>query len=124
MNEKLILAITALATALAEWFNKGTVKAATGETTTGETTTGDGEATPPARRGRPPGATAKPRETAAGPTDEERLASNRALIQPLIKDKKGKEVKAIIIKHGGTELANLPADKQEAFEQDIEALTM
>lgn len=84
---------------------------------------GDAENKP--RRGRPPGgsAAAPAGDTATGPTDEERLASNQALIKPLIDDNKGEEVKAVIAKYSKAGLKGIPTASQAAFAKDIEALT-
>lgn len=80
-----------------------------------------GESTETKRRGRSPG----PGKGATGPSDEERLTANKALIDPLIKGNQGAAVKAIIAKHtNGGLLKDLPADKQKEFEADIAALSV
>lgn len=88
---------------------------------------GGGEDTPKRGRGRPPAE--KPAETVASPAGdtakdaEEQFQANRALIDPLIKNKQGEDVKKVISKYSKTGLRDLPAASQADFEKDIEALT-
>ncbi len=84
-----------------------------------------GEEAPKRGRGRPAAATGKPEvpaETPAGPNDEERFAANRTLIQPLVENGQGDDVKKVIGKYSEKGLKNIPAESQKAFEKDIAAL--
>lgn len=75
-------------------------------------------------RGRPAAADKSPEgATAGGPTDAERLESNKALIKPLVDDGQGEEVKKIIAKYSKTGLKDLPAANQADFEKDIAAIS-
>jgi len=90
----------------------------------GDTDTPAAAATTATRgRGRPPKAataeTPAPAATVGKSYDE-----LRALIQPLVEDGKGEDVKKIVAKYSSTGLKDLPADKQAAFVKDIEALTI
>lgn len=79
----------------------------------------------PKRRGRPPGSGAAGAATPpAGDTttDADRFQGNRALIDPLVKDGQGEEVKKVIAKYSKTGLKDIPAASQADFEKDIEAL--
>ena len=92
----------------------------------------------PKRRGRPPGSgAAAPADNTApagGATAEDdtakRLEKNRALIEPFVKgdpakgiEAQGEKVKKIISQYSQSGLAGLPADKQAAFEKDLDALS-
>ncbi len=87
---------------------------------------GDGGSGEPAKRGRgrPPGGgtTAKTEGAPAGPTDEERLEKNKGLIKPLIDAGHGQDVKETTGKYSTIGIKGIPADKQAAFEKDIEGL--
>lgn len=60
---------------------------------------------------------------AAGVSDATRFETNKVLIEPLIKSGQGAAVKAVIAKFSTTGLKDIPADKQDDFEKDIDALT-
>lgn len=81
--------------------------------------------TPEKPAGRPRGRPAKTNEEgpADGPTDEERLEKNKLLIKPLVEGGQGEDVKKVIAKYSSTGLKGIPADKQAAFEKDVDGLS-
>lgn len=85
---------------------------------------------PPKPRGRPKKeqAAAEPeppkeekKEEPATPTGKT-LDELKALIKPAVEAGAGAEVKKVIVKHGGSQLSDIPAANHAAFEADIAAL--
>lgn len=85
---------------------------------------GEAEATTK-RRGRPPGGAAAAADPAP-PADDPaaRLAANKELVKALVEGGQGADVKKVVAKYTEGTLKDLPADKQAAFEKDIEALSI
>lgn len=89
---------------------------------------------PATRRGRKPAEPTPVTESAQpAPEPEKKPAASGTVplekLQELIKDLvevqgRGAEVKAAIMKHGGTKLSDLPAASHAAFVRDIEALSL
>lgn len=83
------------------------------------------------RRGRPPGSTNKPaasepeKPKEEAPTGGKTYEQLRSIIEPLVKDGRQPEVKAIITKYAPDlkTLATLPA-KHAEFEKDIDGLSL
>lgn len=118
MSKYLFLGIAAIASAIA---TSAKAYAESAE----DPSAGDGEPAKP-RRGRPPGGTPAGEPAgggATGPTDAERLESNKALIKPLVESGNGEEVKKVIAKYSKTGLKDITAADQKAFETDIAALS-
>lgn len=83
----------------------------------------------PKKRGRPAG-------TAGTPTPAANLPSNdpptgltaltvpelQAIIKPTVDLKEGKQIVALINKHGGTQLSTLPVENQQAFVDDVKVV--
>jgi len=74
-------------------------------------------------RGRPPKAAAETPAAIPAPVGKT-YEELRALIEPLVEDGKGEDVKKIVGKYSQSGLKALPADKQAAFIRDIEALSL
>lgn len=97
-----------------------------------ETTTAEAPASAPKRRGRPATtatAVAEPAQQAtAEPTQSAEKAEGKsldelkALIAPAVQAGVGAEVKKLIAKHGGSQLADLPPENHAAFAKDVEGL--
>lgn len=93
-------------------------------------------------RGRPPGSKNKPPETAppaaeqttpaagapaaaeAPPAGGNTLDEVRALVQTLVKENRGAEVKALLAKFGSATVSALDPKKYTEFHRDLEALTI
>lgn len=92
-----------------------------------EKPTGDAPAAP--RRGRPPGSTNAPKAAIEpekpAPTGGKTYEELRALIEPLVKEGRNSEVKAILVKYAPDlkTLATLP-NHHKAFEADIDGLSL
>lgn len=90
-----------------------------------ETPSGDAAPKP---RGRPPGSKAAPKEEP--PANEGKKFTRdelMAVVEPLMKAKPNSrkpEVAALIKQHGGTCLSDIPAENQQAFVDDAEALQL
>lgn len=122
---KQIVTILAAAFAAAAHVLTNAVLEGEDSTATPETSTG-GDDKP--RRGRPPGSTNKPAATepekpssTGGKTYEEL----QKIIEPMVKDGRAAEVKAVIQKYGADlkTLATLP-QHHKAFEADIDGLSL
>jgi hypothetical protein len=55
------------------------------------------------------------------PEAEEKL---REIIKPLVENGLGSEVKKLTVKHGGTEISDIPESEHSAFISDIKILTV
>lgn len=115
MTKATLLAIAAFAAAIATTANK-----LANEDTPDATPAADPQ--PTTRRTRGPAKTEPLADPAANAGIPE--TDLRELIKPLVESGKGAEVKALITKHGGTKLSDLPAAAHAAFARDIEALTI
>jgi len=124
MTKATLICIAAFAAAIATTAKN----LAEGETT--DTGAPAAEPTPTKRRGRAPTETEAPKDPApAGKTARvDDQYSDEALklhIHPLVVEEgRGAEVKALITKHGGTKISDLPEANRPAFYRDIEALKM
>jgi len=121
MSKTTLLALAAFITSLAN-DSEGTPAA----TPTPDPAPGD-----PPKRGRPPGSKnePKPKEEQA-PAEETTKKFTReelmAVVSPLMKANPSRkaEVAALIKQHGGTCLSDIPAENQQAFVDDAEALQL
>lgn len=91
--------------------------------TNGDTPTGDVPKRGPGRPKKEEAAPTGDTKSSGDTSDADRFKANLALIEPVVKDGKGAEVKTMIKKHSPTGLKDLPADKQAQFEADLDALT-
>lgn len=133
-NNNALIAIAAAATALA---------AAATALVSGDNSCGNAAAIPTAdaepapeetqaptkRRGRPPGSAAPAETKAEAPAEEEKKPAGktieelRSLIEPLVKDGQGDDVKKVIAKYA-PKLSEIDPKDHAAFLKDIEALNM
>ncbi len=121
MSKTTLLAIAAAITAIANDLGGNDTPAPTPN----ETPSGDA----PKPRGRPPGSKATPKVEEPPAEDTGKKFSREELmaaVQPLMKANPSRkaEVAALIKQHGGTCLSDIPAENQQAFVDDAEALQL
>lgn len=120
MSKTTLLALAAFITSLAN-DSEGAPAATPNETPSGDA---------PKPRGRPPGSKAAPAPAKEEPPADEGKKFTReelmATVHPLMKANPSRkaEVAALIKQHGGTCLSDIPAENQQAFVDDAEALQL